>query len=259
MTRASNNPDKGHSTKKRLPLGERPGGLAGNRVTPKRWTTLITAIANGVQRPDAIRAARITESTYHLYLIQHPDKVHELREAELAWIRTDWPIERIEKMLTEIALGSTNKEAALELNLLPGELEQFLRIIFRDPDLKQLYDEARQMQVESWGDDIIDISNAANADTYLDAKGTLRINGEVVNRSKLKIAARQWLMARLHHERFGDRIKTEVEGNLVVDHVELLDGARRRAEQAKERSRQLTDSVPVPATPEVPSPNQQVH
>jgi hypothetical protein len=257
MTRASDKSDKGHSTKKRLPLGERPGGLAANRVTSERWRKLLHAIANGSQRPDAIRDARITESTYHLYLIQNPNKVHELREAELAWIRTDWPIERIERMLTEIALGSTNKEAALELNLLPGELEQFLRIIFRDPDLRQLYDEARQMQVESWGDDIIDISNMANADTYLDDKGKLRIDGEVVNRSKLKIAARQWLMARLHHERYGDRIKTEVEGDLVVNHVELLDGARRRREIAQAHSKRLTDNVPVDS--EVVPPPQQVH
>lgn len=258
MTRASDKPDKGHSTKKRLPLGKRPGGLANNRVTPERWRKLLHSIANGAQRTDAILAARITEPTYHLYLIQNPNKVHELREAELAWIRTDWPIERIERMLTEIALGSTNKEAALELNLLPGELEQFLRIIFRDPDLRQLYDEARQMQVESWGDDIIDISNASNIDTYLDDKGKVRIDGEVVNRSKLKIAARQWLMARLHHERFGDRIKTEVEGVLTVDHVELLDGARRRAEKAQEHSKRLTDNVPA-SQPEISPPPQQVH
>jgi len=128
-----------------------------------------------------------------------------------------------------------------------------------DPDLKQLYDEARQMQVESWGDDIIDISNASNIDTYLDDKGKVRIDGEVVNRSKLKIAARQWLMARLHHERFGDRIKTDVEGVLTVDHVELLDGARRRREKAEAHTKRLTHSVPMPATPEVDPPPQQVH
>lgn len=241
---------------KRRESEPRPPGLANrayekNVMTPARWKEFLAAVANGHKRTVAARRAKVTTPTFNLFMIMTPKAVHELRDAELAWVRADWPIERIEDMLLLIALGSTNKKAAAELQLLPGELEQFMRIVFKDPELKQLYDEARQMQAESWSDEIIDISNESENDITVDATGKVRIDFECVNRSKLKVDTLKWLMSRMHHERFGDRIHQELSGSLNVNHAELLDQARRRREKSKSRTRELTESVP--------DPTQQVH
>jgi hypothetical protein len=250
--------------KERRPAEPRPPGAA-NRVYEKnalsstRWKELLIAVANGHKRSVACRRAKVTNPTLQLYLISNPKAVHELRQAELAWIRQDWPIERIEEMLLEIALGSTNKQAAKKLELLPDELEQFMRIVFRDPELKQLYDDARQMQAESWSDEMVEISEDSTGDVSVDKTGKLKIDFECVNRSKLRVDTLKWLMSRLHHERFGDRIKQDVSGSLSINHAELLDQARRRREKSKTRSNELTQSIPEQRDSSEVPPHQQVH
>lgn len=250
--------------KERREAEPRPPGTANrvyekNALTPARWKELLLAVANGHKRSVACRRAKVTNPTLQLFLISNPKAVHELRQAELAWVRNDWPIERIEDMLLEIALGSTNKQAAEKLELLPDELEQFMRIVFKDPELKQLYDDARQMQAESWSDEMIEISEDSTGDVTVDKTGKLKIDFECVNRSKLRVDTMKWLMSRLHHERFGDRLKQDVSGTLTVNHAELLDQARRRREKGKQRANDLTQPIPTQGDSSEVPPSQQVH
>ena len=212
--------------------------LSKNKITPTRWKSILHDTANGLTRQVVCNRAQVTPQTLNAYLIANEGKTEELRAAQLTWYRRDWPMERIEEMLTLIALGRTNKKAAEELQLLPGELEQFMRIMLRDPELKVIYDEAREMQAESWSDEMVDIANDGRNDTYVDDKGNVRVDHDVVNRSKLRVNTMQWLMGRIHHKRFGDKLHQTVDGNLNVNHTEILDNARRRKEQVAQQRRE---------------------
>lgn len=224
--------------RKRTPQGDEK-----NPMTPEKWKILLQWIANGGTRAEAAVAASVSRQTIQAYLISEPTAMGEYRAAERAWVRRDWPIERIDEFLTLVAMGRTNKDAGEEMEFMDGELDQLMKVILHDPSIKELYDEARKLQCEAWGDDMVQIADDATGDFYIDhaRDGTpvAKADGDHVNRAKLKIGTRQWLMARIHHERFGDRIQQDIKGELNVNHADQLDMARKRKEQAKTMKEQM--------------------
>ena len=219
-------------------------------MTKEQWKLFIHKIANGESRRDAQRMAKITHGTLQGYLLAEPEAPVQLRAATQAWIRRDWPHDRIEEFLGLVSSGMTNTDSAKEMDFMDKELSQLMRIIMTDRGIKEEYDIARQLQAEAWSDEIIDISNDGSKDTYevTSKTGTvyLKTDHEVINRSRLRIDARKWIMARLHHERFGDRIDQNIKGELNVNHADVLDSARKRKEKAKQDQANPAVSKPIP-------------
>jgi len=230
-----------------------PRGKQKNEMTPERWKVLLQWTANGATRREACRACQVSRQTVQAYCISEPTALGDIRTAERAWIRRDWPIERIDEFLTWVSMGKTNIDAAKEMEFMDNELDQLMRVILHDPSVKKLYDEARQLQAETWADEMIDISDNAQGDLRIEidraGNPVARIDGENVRRSQLRIGTRQWLMARLHHERFGDRIQQNVTGELNVNHSDILDGARKRKEIADQKRKELTPHAVSEDTP----------
>jgi hypothetical protein len=232
------------------------GGVRAEPMTPERWTRLLELTANGLTRREAVKEVGVSYETYSAYLLAEPGAATAIRAADRAWYRRDWPVERIEPFLLLVAQGNTNVDAAAELEWMDGELEQLMQVILHDEDTRLMYDEARKLQAEAWGDEMIQIADDASSDYYTatDRQGNeyQKVDHEVVNRSKLRIGTRQWLMSRLHHERFGDRIQQEISGDLNVNHADLLDLARKRKEKAQKKREELVTH----ATQEEQDPDQ---
>jgi hypothetical protein len=74
------------------------------------------------------------------------------------------------------------------------------------------YARAREAQADSWADDIIQISDDGENDTYKDEDGHDRTNQDVIARSRLRVDTRKWLMARMAPKKYGDKIMQEVTG-----------------------------------------------
>lgn len=232
------------------------GGVRAEPMTPERWQELLALTANGLTRREAVKKVGVSYETYSAYLLAEPGAATAIRAADRAWYRRDWPVERIEPFLLLVAQGNTNIDAAKELDWMEGELEQLMQVILHDEDTRLMYDEARKLQAEAWGDEMIQIADDATSDYYTatDRQGNeyQKVDHEVVNRSKLRIGTRQWLMSRLHHERFGDRIQQEITGDLNVNHADLLDLARKRKEKAQKKREDMVTH----ATQEEQDPDQ---
>jgi hypothetical protein len=74
------------------------------------------------------------------------------------------------------------------------------------------YARARDMQIEYWADEIIEIADDASND-FMERRDksdkeelSWQVNGEHVSRSKLRSDNRKWLLARLKPDRYGDKI-----------------------------------------------------
>lgn len=86
------------------------------------------------------------------------------------------------------------------------------------------YARAREALVEHWADEIIAISDDA-ADDYAERE---RENGEKyeafspdhVNRARLRIDSRKWLMSKLAPRKYGDKL--ELGGNVTLKHEDAL-------------------------------------
>ena len=83
------------------------------------------------------------------------------------------------------------------------DYNDFYRWIKKDPQRKALFDEAQEMRTEFMAGEIIEI---ADADDSL----------EDVNRSKLKIDTRKWLMGAHNRKKYGATTNIEMTGGISI-------------------------------------------
>lgn len=220
---------KGKRTRVARRDGTRANSVDTQAMTPIRWKKILTAIANGISREEAVKSADMTIHSVEAYLISNVASYKQLRDATLIWTRRQWPAHLIELILDDLATGMTLNAAALKNGVSDeSKLKGLRRLIRKDKQIKDAYDEARELQAESFLDEIIDISD----DNTLDRLDSGKIDHEVVNRSKLKIDTRRFAMRTLVRKRFGDTKQIELDGNISINHVALLTGARKRLENA---------------------------
>lgn len=103
------------------------------------------------------------------------------------------------------------------------------------PDFSEQYAKARSMLLEHWAEDIVDISDDGTNDwvaTNDPENPGYRLNGEHVNRSRLRVDTRKWLLSKLAAKKYGDRISAEVtgaDGKDLIPEVDETEIARRIA------------------------------
>lgn len=79
------------------------------------------------------------------------------------------------------------------------------------PEFAARYLIAQQLQMHAWAEDILAIADDDKRDFSLE-NGQLLVNGEHINRSRLRLDARKWLMARICHKQWGDKVSQEHSG-----------------------------------------------
>lgn len=83
------------------------------------------------------------------------------------------------------------------------------------------YARAREAQMEALAEDIIAISDDSGLDVTVDPdSGSPRIDGEAIQRAKLRVDTRKWLMSKLAPRRYGDKVDVGVNGELVINVVQ---------------------------------------
>jgi hypothetical protein len=95
----------------------------------------------------------------------------------------------------------------------------FLNWVNKDRDgLFDRYDACRKRGLEAWADEIIEISDNANLDVIVTSDG-VKMNGEVVARSKLRAENRKWLLSKLDPGRYGERLELNVSGHIQLTRI----------------------------------------
>lgn len=72
-------------------------------------------------------------------------------------------------------------------------------------DFADQYARAREQMLDSMAEEILDISDDTSGDTVKDEKGNERQDTEWINRSRLRVDARKWLLSKLLPKKYGDR------------------------------------------------------
>lgn len=85
--------------------------------------------------------------------------------------------------------------------------------IREDKELSDQYARAREMRSDLIFDEILEIADSANADAYVDDNGVVKIDGEAIQRSRLKIDARKWTLSKMQPKKYGDKSTLELEGS----------------------------------------------
>lgn len=84
-----------------------------------------------------------------------------------------------------------------------------------NPEFSQQYAKARDALLEHWAEEITEIADDDSNDwmeTHDKDNAGYRANGEHINRSRLRVDTRKWLLSKLAAKKYGDRISAELSG-----------------------------------------------
>ncbi len=120
--------------------------------------------------------------------------------------------ELVEKICNEIATGRSLARVCAEEDWMPEEKTVY-NWMFSKPGFLELYDKAKEKQMEVYANQIIDLSDMCIADA------------DAVAKTKLQIFARQWVMGKLKPKKYGDRtiIAGDKDNPLTLNVASALD------------------------------------
>jgi hypothetical protein len=141
-----------------------------------------------------------------------------------------------------IAQGYTLRQIA-NLKGMPG-MNLMLKWYAEKPEFRQRIEKAKTELVERFAEDILDIADDASNDYMVriarNGEEVKSLDHDNVNRSKLRIETRKWLMSKLRPERSGDNMRIDKKVDIVA-RVEAMTPQQRiaRADQLLEMGRQF--------------------
>lgn len=106
------------------------------------------------------------------------------------------------------------------------------RWLEKNEGFREQYSLARTWQADTLADEILEIADESANDTYVDDDGNVKINAEVVARSRVRIEARKWIASKLAPKKYGDRQMIDMEVKDVTPMADRMKLARERAKQA---------------------------
>ncbi len=121
-----------------------------------------------------------------------------------------------------ISLGKSARAMCVETGISQRVLWNWLA---SDAELMRQYLIAKELCVDVYAEEIIEISDDGSRDTYTDEKGREVIDREVIARSQLRIDARKWYASKLAPKKYGDKLTNTHDGGHtnkpVVHRVEV--------------------------------------
>lgn len=98
--------------------------------------------------------------------------------------------------------------------------KKFFELLDGSEELRKRYARACESRADEIFEDILEIADESNADLTV-FEGKLIVNGDAVQRSKLKIEARKWILSKMSPKKYGDKI--EVDANVKAEITEKRD------------------------------------
>lgn len=114
----------------------------------------------------------------------------------------------INRICEHISENKASLRDALMLHDMPDK-NQFYKWIKQNPDFNEQYARACEERADAIFEEILEISDDNTFDITIDDEGQYKIQGEIVQRSKLKIDARKWMLSKMNPKKYGDKLETE--------------------------------------------------
>lgn len=216
------------------------------KLTTEKWRRLIDFIANsGYKVNEALEAVDVPRETYNVFVLTDQKMKDAVADAKIAWSRRFWTEEVLEQIYMDIAMGATVRIAVAQ-NASPlletDPIISFYGLIANDVEIASGLKASRRIAMDNFADETITIADDDNMDVIFgtDKQGNqIEIsNPSAVRRAEVKIRARQWLMGKLYSDMYGDKPLVEI-NNTIVNHVQVLDSARKRMERSEDRKQRM--------------------
>lgn len=117
------------------------------------------------------------------------------------------------KLLSDIEEGASLR-SALKKNG-PLSSQTFTKWCDESESMAKRYARATEKRAEAIFEDILSIADENYKDTYVDGEGIERTDHDVIQRSKLRVDARKWVLAKMHPTKYGDKLDV-TSGNKAI-------------------------------------------
>lgn len=87
----------------------------------------------------------------------------------------------------------------------------FLAWVEKDESLRERYARARSFGIDAIAEEIVEIADDS-ANDYIETEDGPKLNSEHVQRSRLRVDARKWLLSKLRPDKYGEASSLTVQG-----------------------------------------------
>lgn len=102
----------------------------------------------------------------------------------------------------------------------------FYQWLDSNSDKAKQYARATEIRADIIFDDILSIADDNVNDKYTNDDGVELTNHDVIQRSRLRIDARKWVLSKLNPKKFGDKIQQEHSGEVTTNVISLGSGIK---------------------------------
>ena len=121
---------------------------------------------------------------------------------------------------SRMAEGETLRAICLDRSM-PARATVY-RWASKNPQFRDQYSRAREALVEYWADECVEIADDSSTDMVIktgrNGHEYEAVDQEHIQRSRLRVDTRKWLMSKLNPGQYGDRIEATVSGQIDIVH-----------------------------------------
>lgn len=118
--------------------------------------------------------------------------------------------ELVDSICDEIA-GGRSLKSICEDDEMPDKATVF-RWIGKHPEFRDKYARACEERTYAMAEEALEIADDSGVDVSVDDEGHYTVNGEAINRARLRIDTRKWFVSKMNPKKFGDRQAYELTG-----------------------------------------------
>lgn len=123
---------------------------------------------------------------------------------------TDYSEELVASICARISSGESLRSICRDPEM-PSAASVFLWLS-KYKQFSEQYAKATEERAEALFDEMFEIADDSQNDTYVDENGNTRTNSEVVARSRLRVDVRKWALSKMIPKKYGDKIQAEHTG-----------------------------------------------
>jgi hypothetical protein len=130
--------------------------------------------------------------------------------------------DKFNEIITLIESGKSLRQSTESINV---NYKTFYEWIDNDEDKSKRYARACETRADKLADEILHIADDSTNDTKVIDKGGNSIeieNTEWVNRSKLRVDSRKWLLSKLAPKKYGDKLDVTTDGDKLPTQFNLI-------------------------------------
>jgi len=127
-------------------------------------------------------------------------------------------------ILSEIEKGASLR-SILRREDMPNQ-NTFFEWIDRDEEKAKQYVRATEKRADSIFEDILSIVDENTNDTILLDDGREIVNNDVIQRARLRMDARKWMLGKMNPKKYGEKIQQEHSGEITTNIISLGNGTK---------------------------------